>query len=593
MMRIIKKAACLLTCAVLTLSLSAVLPAQAATEMQGQTYEFEDGETNGCKSESWKSIDEDANGNPCDISDWSGTGFVNLEQKGTSVTVTVDVEKAGLYELFIRYCQPFGIPKKIQYLDVNGVNQGEACFMFCNAWQSDSVGYIALDEGENTITLRSYWGYTLFDSLTVTEADSSIAELKPLTSLGNENATDSAKRLYNYLRSIYGKHILSGQQELCGSHNYENSGSETEFYMSESEFEYILTNTGKVPAVRGFDLLNYTPDLYDDRTIERIIEWVNVKGGIATVCWHWFSPLGAMADNSFYTESTTFSISEALKEGTAENAALLADIDKIAKQLLRLKEADVPILWRPLHEAEGGWFWWGAEGAEPCKELYQLLHKIMVDDYGLDNLIWEWNQYTYTTSPDWYPGDKYVDIVGYDKYNCSDGVANLSAISSTFYNLVAQTDGRKMVAMMENDSIPQVDALMSEKAAWLYFCPWYGWHLTGEPNNPLDNLIEVYQSEYCLTLDELPDLKKFTLDGYGTDEPDTPDKPAYGDVYIDGNLDTKDLVMLAKFIAKLEELSAQQKENADVYTDGNVDSKDLVKFAKYMAKMPVTLGDKS
>ena len=84
---------------------------------------------------------------------------------------------------------------------------------------------------------------------------------------------------------------------------------------------------------------------------------------------------------------------------------LMKDIDAIAQQLLILQEADVPILWRPLHEASGGWFWWGASGAEAYKQLYILLYDKLTNEYGLNNLIWLWNG----QDADWYPGDEYVD----------------------------------------------------------------------------------------------------------------------------------------------------------------------------------------
>ena len=144
-----------------------------------------------------------------------------------------------------------------------------------------------------------------------------------------------------------------------------------------------------------------------------------------------------------------FCISKALEEGTWEHEVLMADIEEIAKQLKKLKDADAPILWRPLHEAEGAWFWWGAEGPEPCKKLYRLLYDQLTNVYGIDNLIWVWTGYTYPTSSEWYPGDDVVDIVGYDKYNAKDGLPNLSSISSTFYSLVQSTEGQKMVAMSE------------------------------------------------------------------------------------------------------------------------------------------------
>lgn len=91
---------------------------------------------------------------------------------------------------------------------------------------------------------------------------------------------------------------------------------------------------------------------------------------------------------------------------------LMADIDAIAEQLLILKEAKVPVLFRPLHEASGGWFWWGASGPEAYKELYRLLYDRLTNEYGLDNLIWVWNG----QDAEWYPGDEYVDIIGEDIY---------------------------------------------------------------------------------------------------------------------------------------------------------------------------------
>ena len=66
-----------------------------------------------------------------------------------------------------------------------------------------------------------------------------------------------------------------------------------------------------------------------------------------------------------------------------------------------------------------------------------------------------------------------------------------------------------MVAMSENDSIPSLENLVNDKAAWLYFCPWYKNYLMSEQNNPTENLKEIYNSEYCITLDELPDIRTY------------------------------------------------------------------------------------
>ncbi|MEN8906538.1 MAG: glycosyl hydrolase, partial [Clostridiales bacterium] len=432
-----------------------------------------------------------------------------IGQKGTSTSINIEIEAAGLYELIVRYVQPYDKTKKVQYLNVNDTNQGEVSFPYTLEWKEMSSGIVKLNEGNNNIEFESYWGYTFFDYVIVKPADESITNLSVDKTLVNPNSTEETKSLISYLADVYGKNILSGQQELCGAHNYEGS---------EAEFTYIQENTGELPAVRGFDFMNYRGNdlVWDDYCAERVIEWYDEKGGIPTVCWHWFSPgdIGKSGDSSFYTENTSFSISKALTSGTKENIALLNDIDFMAEKFKQVQAAGVPVLFRPLHEAEGAWFWWGAEGPEPCVELYRLIYDKFTNEHGLNNIIWVWTSYDYETSPQWYPGDDVVDIIGYDKYNAKDGLPNGSAISSTFYNLVKFNNGTKMVAMSENDTIPQVSSLIDEMAGWLYFCPWYGWWLTSEQNNPVDWLIEIYQSDYCITLDELPNLKTYSTSDF-------------------------------------------------------------------------------
>lgn len=91
----------------------------------------------------------------------------------------------------------------------------------------------------------------------------------------------------------------------------------------------------------------------------------------------------------FYTDSVDFDISAALADTTNANYTLLIrDIDAIAVELKKLQAANVPVLWRPLHEAEGGWFWWGAKGPEPCKKLYKIVYDRITNYHGINNLIW-------------------------------------------------------------------------------------------------------------------------------------------------------------------------------------------------------------
>lgn len=566
----------------------------ASTDLK---YEFEDGAFDNCKSENWTVIDEGVSGNPCDISDWSGTGFGYIKEKGSSVTLTVNVEKEGLYELLVRYCEPFDARKKVQYLNINGVNQGEVSFPYCEKFEEMSAGYVKLKKGENTVQIKAYWGYTLLDYLVVKEADPSIINLNPTRQLVNENASDITKRLYNYLCDIYGKNILAGQQEYCGSHNYNYSDSE--LVDNESEFEYILETTGKQVAVRGFDFLFYnSSSTWDDRAAQRIAEWGSKVGGISTLCYHWAVP-NDNGETKFYYKSdaypdgTTFSIKKALQKGTDENKIIMADIKILAEKLQIVEDANVPILFRPLHEAEGAWFWWGAEGPEACKELYYLLYDQLTNVYGLDNLIWVWTGYTFPTSPAWYPGDEYVDIIGYDKYNAVDGLPNLSSISSTFYNLVASTGGKKMVTMSENDSIPSLENLLNDGAAWLWFCPWYNNYLTSQQINPKEELIKIYQSDYCITLDELPDFSTYPIKN---EEPiettTTSDKIIYGDLDNDLKVTLSDLVKLCQYMIKDIELTEKEILKSDVSGDGKIDIADVAVLKQYSLGDKVTLGPK-
>ena len=333
--------------------------------------------------------------------------------------------------------------------------------------------------------------------------------------LCDPKASDEAKSLMNYLVDTYGNNIISGQQEYYG-------------VSRDDEFEYIYNLCGDYPAIRGFDYGETCP-LYawDPGTTNRIISWVNDKNGIATVSWHINVP-STMADYTLgstmafekttYSEKTDFVTANVMVEGTVEHDYFLLAVENLAAQLQKLEDANVPILWRPFHEAEGNggidgagaWFWWSKEGAEVYKELYIYLYNLLTVEYDLHNLIWEFNSYVFDQSYAWYPGEEYVDIVGYDKYNAtnwSTGVTapNESSISGIFYNLVEMySQHGNPIAMMENDTVPSLEALTTEKAAWLYFMPWYADHLMSSTYNNADTLAEVYKSDYCITLSELP-----------------------------------------------------------------------------------------
>ena len=162
----------MLTAGLMTLSALPVIPAQAADAVL--KYEFEDGKTSGGKiyTEGWKgNTQEDGKGEDFDMTNFSGTGFSYLDQKNTTISVEVDVPAAGLYCMNICYCEAYDPNKKVQYLNINGVNQGEVNFPHNLKFEEHSAGVVMLPKGKSTIELKAYWGYCYYDYLTLTPAD--------------------------------------------------------------------------------------------------------------------------------------------------------------------------------------------------------------------------------------------------------------------------------------------------------------------------------------------------------------------------------------------------------------------------------------
>ena len=452
---------------------------------------------------------------------FSGEGFAYLQSGQFSFEVTV--EEDGMYQFNARLAQILTKEGRLQTISINGIEYSYTV-PYYDSWTDFDFGVHRLNKGKNEIAFVGKYGYAEYDTITISEPI--FPNFKEVPSkLSDPKATPEAKKLMEYLVSVYGKNIISGQQEIYGGGNDGDM---------ELEFEFIHDLTGKYPAIRGFDFMNYNP-LYgwDDKTTERVIEWVKGRGGIATASWHINVPLdfdsyeiGDKVDwqKCTYAVKSTFKTENAVKKGTKENDYFNEAIKDLAEQLGRLQENNIPIIFRPLHEAEGNqntdgsgaWFWWGKAGAKVYVQIWQYLYEKLTVDYDLHNIIWEQNLYTW--SPDsiqWYAGDDCVDIIGYDKYNTvynrHDGKSsgpNLDAETTIFYTLVNFTKNKKMVAMAENDSIPSLDNLVIEKSAWLYFCPWYGEFILDKSKNDPADLKELYNSDYCITLERLPSFKE-------------------------------------------------------------------------------------
>lgn len=314
-------------------------------------------------------------------------------------------------------------------------------------------------------------------------------------------ASPEAQALFAFLEHTYGRNIIAGQHE--GWRGTNELGP---------ELRRIQQVSGHLPALLSLDLAPYTraqaasrPDRPDITDHAR--EWSVNRHGLVSLCWHWTAP---MNERAFYTKDTTFDVARAVMPGTPEYAATLRDIDRIASELERLRDAHVPVLWRPLHEANGRWFWWGAGGPEPFKQLWRLLFTRLAEQHHLTNLIWVFSPGAGIDLADWYPGDTFVDLVAPDHYPLDH---NHGPARDIFTEMVALTGGVKPVGFGENGPLPAPSLLMQEKAGWLFFIAWSG--KTFADNNPTDQIRETYGDPYVLTLEDLPDLKHYPVAAVG------------------------------------------------------------------------------
>ena len=316
----------------------------------------------------------------------------------------------------------------------------------------------------------------------------------------NPNATCKAKHLLNFLSDTVGNAIITGQ------HTQTNLMEET---------DYIKDNTGKEPLLRGFELLGYSPNInYEDAseeclkevqenkdTVCKATEWAKKTNGIVTLTFHWFSPLGGR-DKSFYSENTDFDPERVLAYGSPERIAFFNDMDIIAKELRRFLELDIPVLWRPFHEAEGTWLWWCRKGPIIASKLYRLMYEYYTNILHLNNLIWVWN----CPVKEAYPGDEYVDVISVDVY--------LPEYKATDYEkqykeLIDATSSAKVAALAEVGYMPDIDTLSNSRVRWAYYMTWSKEFIIGEQYNSVKALKKMYDSNYSLKISD--DENEFTF----------------------------------------------------------------------------------
>jgi len=292
----------------------------------------------------------------------------------------------------------------------------------------------------------------------------------------NPNLSPTAKKVLEYLDSVYQRNTL------CGYNVYVHTPDDYE-------------QTGMQAAIWGRD-----------------IRWLGDPAEIAahakrhryilTLHWHWF--FGA---DSAWTgkRKTKVDVGKMVTAGTQEYEQAITEMAAAADKLQVFEDLDVPVLWRPLHEIDGGWFWWtDKETPENTAKLWRMMYDYLTHTRELNNLIWVYSAGVGNKTAEYrnrfYPGNEYVDISGIDIY----GVDFRDDIDKywEYYNVMSKVSPGKMLACGECDAIDNPDKMQSGKLPkWLYALPWWG---TPSNRRPVDWAVFTMRHDFIVTLDEIP-----------------------------------------------------------------------------------------
>lgn len=488
----------------------------------------------------------------------SGNQYVNAN----GMTFSVTVESTGIYDLVVQmwvkqyawFNTSIFINSSTTAVATSLTNSPDSAFT------TYSLAVTAkLNAGENTITVSG--GTANFDYLTVERHPSVVFELNAAPVV--PNATEAAYKVKAFLTDHFGSKTIAGMMIGDNAFNYdygnmhviekcvpEDSCSFADSlttFLGQEDVRLFKEKSGEYPALGGFDMLFATGGHFDEgwflgytENNIRMAKQLWDLGGIPAFTWHW--KVGA--DTVFYTKSsgfnnagctggvagtsannTCFNYTNAFSDNnctevnttSSEYKLLMADVDILSQWFLQLQDSGVAAIWRPLHEAAGGWFWWGVGGSTCYQALYKLVFDRMVNVNGVKNLIWVWNierdptiGYDYAAlNPSWYPGDDYVDVIGVDIYNSSgDHQSNINSFSK----ILKEMGARKLLAITENGPIPDVDSMATDEAVWSWWMPWYNTWSSGFLNQTADNVLAKNLSDArIISLSKMPGWSNYVV----------------------------------------------------------------------------------
>ena len=285
----------------------------------------------------------------------------------------------------------------------------------------------------------------------------------------DKKATKETKALYNNLFKLRDQGVMFGHQDALA---YGLNSDKTRWVGGINKSD-IKTITGAHPAIVGHDLghlelkMKYNLDsVFFDQMRESIYQ-VYINGGINTLSWHPNNPLDLKKTAWDKMEKTIPRILNDPKQ-TRRYKKILTGLSKYFKSLKGPNGELIPILFRPYHEHTGSWFWWGAGHCTPeeYKSFWRMTVDHLIKKKKVHNLLFAYSTDNFKSEEHYlerYPGDDYIDVLGFDTYHRnaplsdSNFIANAKRMISTIKKL--GNEKSKLYAITETglESITEID----------------------------------------------------------------------------------------------------------------------------------------
>ncbi len=445
------------------------------------------------------------------VGDFNGTGFVRLG-KGNTLTHILSVNTTQHYSIVLAVrsekgasisLEAAGNPVGDYYVPKYEQTEETPEYKF----EYLTVDHIYLEAGQNILKFTVEEGSADIDFI-IAENSSKVSNSVYDVASGSASiyASIHTVNVMRYLSEVYGKSVLTAQNVSPATN---------------AEIEAVYNATGRYPAIRSSEI-SYAL-LTDEESAKRVkremelaLEWTK-KGGLQAYTWHWLSPNythgvkpGDLNTDDLFKNQTPENaamlgeteLDAMLANGfiTADLAAMIKDIDKLAAIFKQFDEQGTTILFAPLPDGDSGQFWWG-KTPESYKTIWQVVFDRMCNYHKLKSLIWVWNG----SNMDYFP-DGMVDVIGQSFYESSD-----SSFAGRFAALSNNPAG-KPIALTACDVLPNIDYMFRDNAIWLWAAPEAGSYTINasgalsEEYNSVRKMKNFYNHTNTITLDELPDF---------------------------------------------------------------------------------------